>query len=440
MALGVGTGRAPLTPHTPVPCTSRPRATTRRFMVARRIAGEISATEISRVGMLVAATAVVAATFLYTPDGPRSADVGLASGPAHLLAVVTSASTWRIFGIVAIAAALLLWRARRLADPLFLLASACGWALGPGPYVLSLLVWIGFPVMAVIGSGVVPARAVRATAMVVFLLAAAIWLSWTVSYRSDTWSLQVVGAAIACVLSARTFAGGAIDLLGAVRLEQAEYLRLGVTVPTAFAFANRLVPGRGVSRLAASEVARSAIATDLHSEVMPRVLAVIHQAERMGADEIAFQARGVSDTLRAVMGRERPVSLEVLGLSLALESLAADLQQRRVLSVSVSADLAGQPPTLVARAAYRCAQEWLENVGRHAHARSVRVEATGTARWLDLRIVDDGTTRPEAAEFLGKDGHIGLTSLGANTEAVRATFNVGPAANGGTMMTWQWRK
>jgi signal transduction histidine kinase len=77
-------------------------------------------------------------------------------------------------------------------------------------------------------------------------------------------------------------------------------------------------------------------------------------------------------------------------------------------------------------------REALSNVARHAQAARAEVDVATVDGFLVLRIADDGVGIPE-------DGvrRSGLGNLAERAAALGGEFSVGPAEDGGTVLTWR---
>lgn len=195
---------------------------------------------------------------------------------------------------------------------------------------------------------------------------------------------------------------------------------------------------------------RQRIARELHDDLQQTLAAItmeVAAARRdAGADASATLARihalagaGIAST-RRIVNDLRPRILEDLGLGPALEALAASFAQRSGLACEFHTDLGepdetAQAPAL-ATCLYRVAQEALNNVGKHAGARRVRITlmrlTPSSARRgrLRLEIADDG--RGHAPEDLAKPGSYGLLGIGERVRAFGGTLRVVAPPEGGT--------
>jgi signal transduction histidine kinase len=136
------------------------------------------------------------------------------------------------------------------------------------------------------------------------------------------------------------------------------------------------------------------------------------------------------DEARAAIGGLRPPVLDDLGLAGGLASLAG-----AVPSVRVTLDLADiRLPEHVELALYRIAQEALQNVAKHAAARSACLLFTVEPDTTTLCVIDDGVgfdpaTRPHGSESYG------LASMAWRAELVGGDLTVASRSGQGTTVT-----
>lgn len=143
------------------------------------------------------------------------------------------------------------------------------------------------------------------------------------------------------------------------------------------------------------------IAHALHDEA-GQLLASVHIALRDIARELPAPVRErlpevhglldqIEEQLRHLSHELRPTILDDLGLLPALEFLADGVSQRTGLSVSVEGSTEGRLPPVVETALYRCVQEALTNVSKHAQASRVTVWLQREAKRIRCSVRDDGT-------------------------------------------------
>ena len=141
------------------------------------------------------------------------------------------------------------------------------------------------------------------------------------------------------------------------------------------------------------------------------------------------------EDVRRVIRALRPIYLEDLGLLPALEMLTHDLEKSAGLRATFTSDGAAARLTPEREiAAYRCAQEALSNVARHAEARTVHVSATFGASEFVLRVQDDGKgfSAPERVSDLAAAGHYGLMGMQERAELIGGRLSIQSAPGNGT--------
>lgn len=179
--------------------------------------------------------------------------------------------------------------------------------------------------------------------------------------------------------------------------------------------------------LSASERERKEIAASLHDGVIQDLAGVgyVLGALSRGAaseqqeitDRLGTTVRGAVDSLRRLMVDIYPPDLRGSGLAAAVTNLTTVLR-----SSGTAVELQIEPlPALsseVAATLYRTARETLNNVGKHARARAVRVrlEPDHDPRWqgrpaVRLRVSDDGVGLPPGGIDRRAEGHLGLQLL-----------------------------
>jgi len=141
------------------------------------------------------------------------------------------------------------------------------------------------------------------------------------------------------------------------------------------------------------------------------------------------------EDVRRVIRALRPIYLEDLGLLPALEMLTRDLERTAGLRAEFTCDGAASRLTPEHEiAVYRCAQEALSNVARHAGARLVRVSATFGTGEFTLRMQDDGKgfSAPERVSDLAAAGHYGLMGMQERAELIGGRLTIHSTPGSGT--------
>jgi signal transduction histidine kinase len=199
-----------------------------------------------------------------------------------------------------------------------------------------------------------------------------------------------------------------------------------------------------LSSVTASERERRAIAHDLQHTVvrdlvgadaaMKSVRAELSASSsrefRGSLDRLSGLVSGSVGQLRTLMVAVYPPDLAEAGLADALDQLAGRLRADGV-AVTVSVALEFKPSPAATAAAYRCTRECLTNIAKHAGASQAWIELTGDARWLQLRVADDGHGVAPAVG-LWKAGHLGLQLMRDAVHELDGTLSVRRRPGGGT--------
>ncbi|HEY0473509.1 MAG TPA: ATP-binding protein [Kribbella sp.] len=198
------------------------------------------------------------------------------------------------------------------------------------------------------------------------------------------------------------------------------------------------------SSVTASERERRAIARELHDTVVRDLVGAdaamkTVQAElpassspefRGSLDRLSGVVNGTVGSLRTLMVAVYPPDLAQAGLAEAFDQLAGRLRDEGV-AVTVTVDLQFKPSPAVSAAAYRCTRECLTNIAKHANASQAWIGMVGDARWLRLRVADNGHGVAPLAG-LEKEGHLGLQLMRDAVHELDGTLSVRRRPGGGT--------
>jgi signal transduction histidine kinase len=153
-------------------------------------------------------------------------------------------------------------------------------------------------------------------------------------------------------------------------------------------------------------------------------------------DSVSRLQRQVVDDLHRLVIGLRPLELDAHGLLGALRAKAAEVGDAHrdgggdALSIEIEgSDLPAELPAAVEVAAYRVACEAMNNVVRHADARTARVALWWADEALMLKVSDDGKGLP--AQYRAG---VGLTSMRERVAEIGGTWTVTPGAGGGTVI------
>jgi len=178
--------------------------------------------------------------------------------------------------------------------------------------------------------------------------------------------------------------------------------------------------------LMAQEDERARVSRDLHDELGQILTAVrlelgcLQKTAGAECSDLSGAFGGAVDMvenaareLRRVCRGLRPPLLDDLGLEPAIGLLLEEFQERAgpVIHLSISLDEDRQPtPPEVALCTYRILQESLNNITRHAGAKTINVSLTGSDAELVLSVYDDG---------VGFDMHDGQAARGSGIIGMR---------------------
>ncbi len=193
--------------------------------------------------------------------------------------------------------------------------------------------------------------------------------------------------------------------------------------------------------LDAQEDERRAIARDLHDDLGQLVTATtldLQRAQHEPSDErrsgAIRHALASSEMLLArvheIATRLRPTLLDDLGLRDALQSLAAEFESARDVSVRTRIpDTRLDLPAEVSQNLFRIVQEALTNVSRHAEANEVEIRVERASDHVFLRIEDDGKGFDVGAM---PQGRLGVLGMRERAELLDGSFRIESAPGSGT--------
>lgn len=193
-------------------------------------------------------------------------------------------------------------------------------------------------------------------------------------------------------------------------------------------------------RIRAQERESHLIAQELHDDIGQQLALLANDlsqlemqsdsSARPSLDRLHNRVADVSKATRDLSHGLHPPALKYLGLAQALRSLCRDVGARNSMSITFAEE--NVPTSLAADLAlslYRIAQEALQNIVKHSHARSAAVELKVEGGRALLRIIDDGVgINPEQQH----SGGIGLASMRERAMALDGTFKTMSAPQKGT--------
>lgn len=204
----------------------------------------------------------------------------------------------------------------------------------------------------------------------------------------------------------------------------------------------RLLTRRG---LALQEDERRELARELHDELGQYLNAIkidavtirdtesgVEATTRQTAVSIIALTDHAYASVRNIMGRLRPVALDELGLSVALEHLTAGWQHRLPnLEIGLQVgEFGAELDEATSMTIYRVTQEALNNIVRHACAKHVRIGLRQVAGGLELVIADDG----QGFDTSRRNRGLGLIGMRERTEALGGRLSITSASGAGCIL------
>jgi len=200
------------------------------------------------------------------------------------------------------------------------------------------------------------------------------------------------------------------------------------------------------------EAERSRLARELHDGPVQDLIALGQQAEmaqrllKRGQveeaeallEELRDAELAIVEELRRLVAALRLWYLEDLGFIPALELLVRQASEQTTARVQLEKVCTHQRlGAEVESAAYRIAQEALNNALQHARADNVTVRVRCEPDSLILAVVDDGVgfELPPRPDLLTRDGHFGLLGMRERATLLGGSFRIDTAPGEGTRVT-----
>jgi signal transduction histidine kinase len=203
----------------------------------------------------------------------------------------------------------------------------------------------------------------------------------------------------------------------------------------------------------AQEDERKRISQELHDSVGQSLSAAKYTVERglellrlpdrdggMAALTLAIgRIQEAAESIRTISMDLRPTILDDLGVVSALQWFCRSFAEIYP-SLEVAEDFQvknHEVPDRLATVVYRCAQEMLHNVAKHAEATRVEVRLTMVDRTLDFQVRDNGKGIVKADPESPNRGS-GLRNLRERAKITGGNFHVHKAEDGGTVAHLTW--
>jgi len=192
------------------------------------------------------------------------------------------------------------------------------------------------------------------------------------------------------------------------------------------------VERRRLARELHDRVGQSLSALNINLDIISRDSGALSPALRQRLEDSLGLVDGTLQSIEGVMADLRPPLLDEYGLAAALGWHSEEFSRRTGVQVTVTdrtpdAGKAARPEAAVAL--FRIAQEALNNVLKHAQAKSVRIDVSATDEELVLDVHDDGRGfDPRAA----RRGRWGMTTMRERAEAAGGQLHVDATPGQGT--------
>jgi signal transduction histidine kinase len=206
--------------------------------------------------------------------------------------------------------------------------------------------------------------------------------------------------------------------------------------------------------IGAQEVERKRIAQELHDSVGQSLSAAKYTVERglelmrkpdpeqgfIALSMAVSRIQEAAESIRTISMDLRPAILDDLGVVSALQWLCREFAQ-----IYPTLEIAEQfkvdnheVPDRLATVVFRCAQELLNNVAKHASATKVQVGLALADESLEFQVSDNGVGIGHVSPEAPNRGS-GLRNLRERAKLTGGTFEIAPAGGGGTMARLVWQ-
>jgi PAS domain S-box-containing protein len=191
---------------------------------------------------------------------------------------------------------------------------------------------------------------------------------------------------------------------------------------------------RRIARELHDRVGQSLSALNINLDIISRESDALPPALRQRLEDSASLVDATLQSIENVMAELRPPLLDEYGLGAALSWHAEELSRRTGIRASVAdcaPEAAKQLRPEAAVALFRIAQEALNNIVKHAHAKNVQIEISAEEGNLVLAVGDDGNGFDAAA---APRGRLGMKTMHERAEAAGGQLEVESAPGKGTRL------
>jgi signal transduction histidine kinase len=205
----------------------------------------------------------------------------------------------------------------------------------------------------------------------------------------------------------------------------------------------------------AQEGERRRIALELHDSVGQSLSAIKYTLERaiimvqrgnLGSPEsvLALAVQRIHETadgIRAISMNLRPQMLDNLGAASATSWFCRGFAEIYPM-LAVRAEITAKNdeiPKRISTHLFRCVQELLNNVAKHAQAKTVWILLQREGVVLSVQVRDDGIGMPDQAQHPARLHGSGIRNLRERAEMTGGQFSISSLPNGGTSAQISWQ-
>lgn len=212
---------------------------------------------------------------------------------------------------------------------------------------------------------------------------------------------------------------------------------------------------KGLSILQAQEKERSRIACDLHDSIIQNLANLVHKTElcirTIDRDTVGVKLdlllmmqniKGIIDDIRAIIYNLRPISLEDLGLDIAIARFLNQFEINNKVSIQFKNECKEivLKTSVVSLTLFRIIQEACSNAVKHGHASSIEVNISNDDYYIILCIRDNGIgfdIKNENAKMKTDNSGFGLSIMKERIYLLSGNINIDSSDGKGTQIIVQ---
>jgi len=199
--------------------------------------------------------------------------------------------------------------------------------------------------------------------------------------------------------------------------------------------------------VSAQEAERRRVAADVHDDSIQMLAAAVIRlgsirnkitdpelSAKLG--EFSSLLKRSIESLRRLVFELRPPSLDRGGLEVAFRECLVGWAAEEGVSVTMMSELATQPNAEERVVLYRIGQEALNNVRKHAHARSVSVSLEEVGGGIKLHVTDDGVGFTAGPPVANGAVHFGVANMRERAEQAGGWLRIEHPPSGTVVVAW----